>query len=463
MQHLLWNTGKVIRFTVARGEDQVNAKVSYRRTLFGILLSAALATPATGQQVFEGEHPVPPAFAGQTRAPLAPKSPPFVVSEFVTDLFRPWAMAQLPNGNLLVTEVPGRLRIISPDGRVSAPVAGVPAVRAWGSRGLNDVILDPDFQNNRRIYFSYLAPPDGVDSDNSDAAYERFAAERAVWNELSREQKAADPWGHWRVASARLSADERSLSNLRIVIETVPSRMAFDDDGKLLMTTQRKSPMGEPDLSDTLGMVLRMNPDGSAPPDNPFVGDEEVNDLAWVVGLRNANSLEKNPATGEFWVADQGPTAGDELNVLAPGKDYGWPYVSYGRMGTLPIGKGQTVQPGTEQPIYYWSPVSMAPSDMLFYTGDMFPHWKGSLFLTGLSSLHLARLELVGDHVVGEERLLDEPGHRLRHVSQGADGAIYVIEDRPNMRILKITAPVPDSGQPISAAGSLQGRTPGAT
>jgi glucose/arabinose dehydrogenase len=166
-----------------------------------------------------------------------------------------------------------------------------------------------------------------------------------------------------------------------------------------------------------------------------------VNDLAYVIGLRNSNSLEMNPQTGDFWVADQGPTAGDELNVLAPGNDYGWPYVSYGRMGDKPVGTAMTAKAGTEQPVYYWSPVSMAPSDMLFYTGDMFPAWQGNLFLTGLSSMHLARLVLAGNHVVGEERLLDEPGHRLRHVSQDADGAIYVLEDMPMQRILKITAP----------------------
>lgn len=409
-----------------------------------VALSLVLATPtAFAQQVFEGTHAVPPAFEGQTRAPLAQKSQPFIVSDFVTGLNRPWAMAHMPNGKMIVTEVPGRMRIVTADGRVSDPVRGVPAVRGWGSRGLNDIILDPDFENNRRLYFGYLAAPEGVESDNSDAAKQRFDAERQAWNELSREEKAANPWGHWRVASARLSRDEKSLTDVKVLIETVPSRMAFDAAGKLLITTQRKSPMGEPDLTDTLGMILRLNTDGSVPGDNPFVGNDAVNDMAWAIGLRNSNSLERNPMTGEFWAADQGPTAGDELNVIAPGRDYGWPYVSYGRMGDKPVGTGLTMKDGTEQPIYYWSPVSMAPSDMMFYTGDMFPEWQGDLFLTGLSSMHLARLELVGDHVVAEERLLDEPGHRLRHVSQGQDGAIYVLQDMPDRKILKLTAPPP--------------------
>lgn len=403
---------------------------------------SALALVAASQagQVFEGNDPVPPLYPGQTRAPLAPKSAPYDVADFVTGLFRPWAMAHLPDGRMIVTEVPGRIRIISENGDVSDPLDGVPAVRPWGSRGLNDIIPDPDFATNRRLFFAYLAAPDGVDTDNSDAAYERANSERQGWNELSSDAKAADPWGTWRVSSAVLSRDETALTDVRTVIDTVPSRMAFDADGKLLITTQRKSPMGAPDLSDTLGMVLRLNPDGSVPDDNPFLDDEAVNDLAFVVGLRNANSLEKNPWTGDFWVADQGPTAGDELNVIAAGKDYGWPFATYGRMGTTPVGDGATTKPGTEQPIYFWSPVSMAPSDMLFYTGDMFPAWQGSLFLTGLSSAHLARLELAGNHVVGEERLLDEPGHRLRHVSQGADGAIYVIQDGPGARILRLTA-----------------------
>ncbi len=412
-----------------------------RGLVSGCLLSVIIAAPVYSQQVSEGNEAVPPTFPGQTRAPLALRSTGYVVSEFVTGLNRPWAMAHMPDGNMIVTEVPGRIRVISPEGHVSDPVRGVPAVRAWGSRGLNDIILDPDFAANRRLYFVYLAAPEGMDSDNSDETYARFNEERQAWNQLSRDDKAAQPWGQWRIASATLSPDRKSISDLSVIINTVPSRMAFDSSGKLLVTTQRKSPMGEPDLGSTLGMILRRNTDGSVPEDNPFVNRDDINDLAYVIGLRNSNSLEVNPETGEFWVADQGGTAGDELNVISAGSDYGWPYVSYGRAGTNPVGTGFTVKSGTEQPSYYWSPVSMAPSDMMFYTGDMFPRWKGNLFLTGLSSMHLARLVLVGDHVVGEERLLDDPAHRLRHVGQGSDGAIYVLEDMPKQRILKISAP----------------------
>tara|TARA_R110002096_G_scaffold309403_4_gene504115 strand:- start:164425 stop:165681 length:1257 start_codon:yes stop_codon:yes gene_type:complete len=410
-----------------------------RITLLGCIAAAAIALPAAAQQ----SPNITPAFEGQTRAPLAPKSAKYIVSDFVTGLNRPWAMAHMPNGNMLVTEVPGRIRVISPDGSVSDPVSGIPAVRAWGSRGLNDIILDPDFKNNRMIYFSYLAVPDGMDSDNSDETYKRFGAERGEWNSLSREEKAANPWGHWRVASAKLSEDETSISGLKIISNTVPSRMAFDDTGKLLITTQRKSPMGSPDLKATLGMILRLNKDGSVPSDNPFVGNDDVNDMAYVVGLRNANSLAKNPATGDFWVADQGGSSGDEINVINAGKDYGWPYVAYGPLPPSdPPRSNHTVKEGTEQPIYYWGPASLAPSSMMFYTGEMFPQWQGNLFLTGLSSQHMSRLVLSGDRVVGEERLLDEPGHRLRHVSEGADGAIYVLEDMPMPKILKLTAPV---------------------
>ncbi|MEE4298814.1 MAG: PQQ-dependent sugar dehydrogenase [Pseudomonadales bacterium] len=417
---------------------------SLSKVLILALLLIGGGAPVRAAPVFPGDHAVAPLFAGQTRAPLALKRERYLVSDFVVGLNRPWALAHLPDGRMLVTEVPGRLRVVTADGTVSAPLQGVPPVRPWGSRGLNDIALDPDFARNRTIYFTYLAAPEGVDADNSDAAHERFSAERQDWNQLSREEKAAEPWGTWRVAKARLSADASRITDVETLIETVPTRLAFDAAGKLLITTQRKSPMGEPDLRNTLGMVLRMNTDGSVPEDNPFVGDAGVNDLAWAVGLRNANSLELNPRTGEFWFADQGPTAGDELNVLKRGADYGWPYVSYGRRGETPVGTGMTTREGTEQPIYYWSPVSMAPSDMLFYTGAMFPGWQGSLFLTGLSSMHLARLELAGDHVVAEERLLDEPGHRLRHVSQGADGAIYVLQDVPERKILRISAPDAD-------------------
>lgn len=408
--------------------------------MLGIAAASALVFSASAQQQrpnYEGK----PAFAGQTRAPLAKKSARFEITDFVVGLNRPWAMAHMPNGNMLVTEVPGRIRVVSPDGSVSDPVAGLPAVRAWGSRGLNDILLDPDFENNRMIYFTYLGAPEGYETDNSDAAYQKAGKERLEWNGMSREDKAATPWGMWRVASAELSADEKSLSNLKVIVNTTPSRMAFDDDGKLLITTQRKSPMGASNLKDTFGKVLRINKDGSVPSDNPFIGNDDVNDMAYVIGLRNANSMAKNPTTGDFWVADQGGTTGDEINVLDAGKDYGWPYVAYSPMPRERAeGESGVMKEGTEQPIYYWDP-SLAPSSMMFYTGGMFPQWKGNLFLTGLSSMHLSRLVLVGDNVAGEERLLDEPGHRLRHVSQDADGAIYVLQDTPMRKILKITAP----------------------
>ena len=417
----------------------------YGKLFMGSMVSLLMTMPLSAQQVFEGTSAVTPAYEGQTSAPLADKSAKYIVSDFVTGLNRPWAMAHMPNGNMIVTEVPGRIRIISPDGAVSDPISGMPAVRAWGSRGLNEIILDPEFGENRMIYFGYLAAPDGIDSDNSDETYKKFGAERGEWNKFSREEKAANPWGHWRVASARLSDDEKSISDLKVLIETTPSRMLFDDTGKLLITTQRKSPMGEPDLHNTLGMILRLNKDGSVPQDNPYIGNDDVNDMAYVIGLRNSNSLAENPSTGELWAADQAGDAGDEINVIHSGKDYGWPYVSYGRMGgTKPVGTGFTTKLGTEQPIYYWSPVAMAPSSMMFYTGKMFPQWQGNLFLTGLSSQHISRLVLTGDHVIGEERLLDEPGHRLRHISQGADGAIYVLEDMPMPKILKLTAPSQD-------------------
>lgn len=378
-----------------------------------------------------------PAFASQTRAPLADKSSQFIVSDFVDGLTRPWSMVFMPDGNMIVTEVPGRLRIISMDGSVSGPIAGMPAVRAYGSRGLNDIILDPDFANNRIIYFSYHAPLGDIQSDNSDDAYEKSNADRAQWNKLSRTEKAANPFGIWRISSARLSEDGKNIENVNNIIDVSASRMAFDESGKLLITTQRKSPMGKQDLTNPHGMIIRINKDGSLPGDNPKFAKDNVNPMAYVVGLRNSNGLALNLSSGEFWVADQGGNAGDEINIIKPGHDYGWPEVTY---STGP-GEPLTQRDGVEQPIYYWSPVSMAPSSMMFYQGDKFPHWQGNLFLTGLSSQHISRLVLHGDRVVGEERLLDETNKRYRHISQGPDGIIYVIEDGNMAKILKISTP----------------------
>ncbi len=405
-----------------------------------IIISGSMIFSANAQQVFEGPQASTPAYIGQTRAPIANKSPPFKVSEFVSGLNRPWSMVFLPSGKMIVTEVPGRLRIISADGTVSDAIKGMPAVRAFGSRGLNDIILDPEFEKNRVIYFSYHAAPEGMQSDNSDDAYKKSNADMALWNKLSREEKAANPFGVWRVARAQLSKDEKSIDRFKVLIDTVPSSMTFDKEGKLLITTQRKSPMGKQDLTDNLGMVLRLNKNGSIPKDNPFIGQDGVNPMAYAVGLRNSYSLAFNPASGELWAADQGPYAGDEVNIIKPGKNYGWPEVTYGKMGrTKVIGAGFSAKEGVEQPIYFWSPISMAPSSMMFYKGDLFPAWKGNLFLSGLSSQHIARLVLAGDHVVGEERLLDEKATRYRHINQGPDGVIYVIEDGPMAKILKIT------------------------
>jgi aldose sugar dehydrogenase len=403
----------------------------------GTIFSASAQT----QQVFDGPQFARPNFQGQTRAPIADHSKPFEVQEFVTSLTRPWTMAHLPNGKMLVSEVPGRLRIVDGNGTVSAPIKGVPAVRPFGSRGLNDVVLDPDFEKNRTIYIIYHATPDGMVSDNSDEAYQKSNADMAEWGKLSNEEKAANPFGIWRVASARLSTDEKSIDRVKVLLDVVASRIRFDDQGKFLITTQRKSPMGKQDLTGTGGMILRLNKDGSVPKDNPFIGQAGINPMAYVIGLRNSNSLELNPMTGEFWAADQGPAGGDEINVIRPGKNYGWPEVTHGKMGGGKIiGAGLSAKEGTEQPIYYWSP-SMAPSSMIFYTGDLFPQWKGNLLVTGLSTQHISRLELVGDHVVGEERLLGEMRSRLRHISQGPDGSVFVIQDGPMAKILKLTPP----------------------
>lgn len=344
------------------------------------------------------------------------------VTTFVDGLANPWAIAFLPDGGLLVTERAGALRTVSADGRLSAPLRGVPEVAAAGQGGLLDVALDPDFAQNRRVYLSFAEAGDG----GSGTA----------------------------VARGVLNADASALDGVEVIFRQQPkvdsnghfgSRLAFSPQGHLYVTMgdrqARRFRGRAQDLNSHIGTIARINPDGTVPPDNPFVGREGALAEIWAYGVRNVQAAAIHPETGVLWEIEHGPRGGDELNIIQPGGNYGWPVATFGvEYYGLSIGDGITSAEGMIDPIYQWTPV-IAPSGMMFYSGDAFADWQGNLFVGGLASTALVRLQLDGDKVVHEERLLERLGLRIRDVAQGPDGAIYVATDESRGEVLRI-APV---------------------
>jgi len=341
------------------------------------------------------------------------------VTTVADGLEHPWGLAFLPDGRILVTEREGNLRVVGTDGSLSSPLRGVPEVDARGQGGLLDVALDPDFARNRLVYLSY-AEPGG--SGNSTA-----------------------------VARGALSQDARSLTDVRVIFSQKPklpsvqhygSRLVFDTQGNLYVTlgerSDRKFRVQSQDLDSHLGKVVRIRPDGSVPPDNPFVNRPGALPEIWSYGHRNIQGAALHPQTGALWLNEHGPRGGDEVNVPEPGKNYGWPVVTYGvEYSGGPVGEGRQKAPGMEDPIYYWVP-SIGTSGMTFYTGNAFPGWRGSVFNGGLVSKDVARLELDGTRVTHEERLFKGLGKRIREVKQGPDGALYLLTDHDRGEILRV-------------------------
>jgi len=361
---------------------------------------------------------LPPAYPDQTRACAAPSNVAFTVTVITTGLEHPWAVEPLPGGDLLVTEKPGRMRIVSAAGVIGEPLGGIPAVDPRGQGGLLDVALSPTFETDRTVYWSYTEPRTGGNGTS--------------------------------VAKGVLSADRRQVEGVRVILQTMPtyennmhygSRLAFGPDGMLYVTTGERSNVQTrrqaQDLGSHFGKVLRIKPDGGAPDDNPFVGQAGALPEIWSYGHRNIQSATFD-SEGRLWEVEHGPQGGDELNLVEKGKNYGWPLATYGReYSGRPVPDAGTTYEGTEQPVYYWDPV-IAPSGMEYYTGSAFPAWQGSLFVGGLRDARLVRLVLSNGRVIGEEHLLVDRRQRIRDVKQGPDGALYMVTDQTNGELWKL-------------------------
>ena len=352
---------------------------------------------------------------GSAQRSAQPKAVQGVVTAetVASGLEHPWALAFLPDGRILVTERPGRLRIVAPSGRLSEPLGGVPAVQASGQGGLLDVAIDPAFTENRLVYLSYAEPGEG-------------GAGTAV---------------------ARGRLGEGQLENVQVIYRQQPkvegnghfgSRLVFAD-GKLFVTQGDRMGYREQaqDLGSGIGKLVRINPDGSIPKDNPFVGRSGARPEIYSYGHRSVQAAALHPETGRLWTVEHGARGGDELNHPEAGKNYGWPIITYGRdYSGAKIGEG-AAKADMEQPVYYWDPV-IAPSGAVWYTGDRYPGWKGSLVVGSLQPGALVRLTVEDDKVTLEERHLAELGNRIRDVQQGPDGHLYLVTDQDNGRVLRV-------------------------
>jgi glucose/arabinose dehydrogenase len=354
----------------------------------------------------------------QAAAPSSPQpkheADPFKLTVVAGPLQHPWGLALLDDGRMLVTERPGRMRLVGKDGKLSEPLRGIPEVYARGQGGLLDVTLSPKFNEDRLVYFSFAEP----DGDVAGTA----------------------------VARGKLS--ETALENVEVIWRQTPkvsspnhwgSRIVFRPDGTLYVTLGdrfNQRPLVQ-DLSTTIGKIVRLNPDGSVPQDNPFVGKSGAKGEIWSYGHRSVQAAALHPQTNQLWTVEHGARGGDELNHPEAGKNYGWPVITYGvDYSGVKIGEG-TEKEGMEQPVYYWDPV-IAPSGAFFYTGDAFPDWQGDLFIGSLNPGGLVRLKIDNGKVVKETRYIGNPRQRVRDVQQGPDGLLYVITDSPQGQILRL-------------------------
>jgi glucose/arabinose dehydrogenase len=359
-----------------------------------------------------------PAFAGQTRIAGTKTKTALDVKVLAEGLKRPWGITVLPDGRLLITEKTGTMKIVTTAGKVSEPITGLPEVNSGGQGGLLGLTIDPAFSKNRIVYWVF--------------------SEKTSTGNLTA------------VAKGTLSSDEKKMENVNVIYRADPAhpsmghyggRILVDKTGNLLVTTgERSSLETRPQaqyLTSANGKVLRITKDGKPAPGNPVWGAGAKPEI-YSYGHRNVQNLAFHPVTGDIWTAEFGPMGGDELNLVKPGKNYGWPTITYGlEYSGAKVGDGIQQKEGMEQPVYYWNP-SISPSGMSFYSGSMIPEWKNNLFIGALSGKHILRLVIKDNKVIGEERLLADQNQRFRSTMQGKDGALYAITDEGRLyRIAK--------------------------
>lgn len=350
-----------------------------------------------------------PAFEGQTRINGIKTTTEYSVTVLSDALVRPWGITPLPDGRLLITEKAGNMRIATREGKLGGNIAGVPAVNSGGQGGLQGITLDPDFASNRMIYF--------------------------MFSEKTAEGNAA------AVASARLADNEQSLEGVKVIYRALPywnsemhygGRLKFDPKGNLFVITGERSVLPTrakaQTLDNALGKVVHITKEGAPVPGGPFVNVAGAFPEIYSYGHRNPLGVDLHPVSGELWVVEMGPRGGDELNLVKPGKNYGWPTITYGiEYSGAKIGDGITQKEGMEQPVYYWDPV-ISPGGMVFYRSKEIPEWENNLFIAGLSSKIITRLLIQNNKVVGEERLMADQGQRVRDITESR-GVLFAITD----------------------------------
>ncbi|SNR46872.1 PQQ-dependent sugar dehydrogenase [Flavobacterium sp. ov086] len=394
--------------------NQIAIVLSMLMTLFGCGNDKDIdSNPGTVTNPVEGNAAnttYKPAFAGQTRINGVQTNTPYAGVVLATTLSSPWGIKSLPDGRLLITEKNGTMRIATTAGVLSAPITGIPAVNAAGQGGLLGLTIDPEFTANRMIYWVFAEATTG---GNNTA-----------------------------VAKGKLSADEKTIEGATVIYRAKPAnastlhyggRILFDKTGSLVISTGERSVLETRPLAQSvatgLGKVIRITKDGQPATGNPTFTQTGALPELYSYGHRNPQGLALNPVTNEIWLAEHGPRGGDEINRIKPGANYGWPTITYGiEYSGEKVGAGIQQQDGLEQPVYYWDPV-VSPSGMTFYTGNRVPEWQNNLFIGALSGMHIVRLAIKDNKVIGEERLLASENQRFRDVTQGNDGALYAVTD----------------------------------